>query len=247
MLEKVHHIQNMGIEVTCGMIVGFDNDDEKVFAAQRRFLGESRVILALVNILSAIPMTPLHTRLMKEGRLDETGDRASLSTINTNVIPLRMSKRRLCDGFIDLMRDLYAPEAYFARMDALYLESNYLPNIAHRRYLRQHPWYWFTNKCRYVVETTYMFVQLMRLVPDKRLRAEYRRNLWKVITRRPDLALLRTYCFKCAMHFHYDQLVRRFAADRAALAPDLTPVPIPTVAERLHRETVQQDAVRRTA
>ena len=43
MLEKVHRIQDAGMEVWCGMIVGFDNDDPSVFDAQSRFLGESRI------------------------------------------------------------------------------------------------------------------------------------------------------------------------------------------------------------
>ena len=36
MLEKVHRIQDAGMEVWCGMILGFDNDDETIFDAQRR-------------------------------------------------------------------------------------------------------------------------------------------------------------------------------------------------------------------
>ena len=34
MLEKVHRIQGAGMEVWCGMIVGFDNDDPSIFDAQ---------------------------------------------------------------------------------------------------------------------------------------------------------------------------------------------------------------------
>ena len=35
MLEKVHRIQDAGIEVWCGMIIGFDNDDETIFEMLR--------------------------------------------------------------------------------------------------------------------------------------------------------------------------------------------------------------------
>ncbi len=38
MLDKVHRIQDVGMEVWCGMIVGFDNDDPSIFAAQRQFV-----------------------------------------------------------------------------------------------------------------------------------------------------------------------------------------------------------------
>ncbi len=34
LLEKVHRIQDAGMEVWCGMIMGFDNDDEGIFERQ---------------------------------------------------------------------------------------------------------------------------------------------------------------------------------------------------------------------
>jgi hypothetical protein len=54
------------------MILGFDNDDTGIFAAHRRFLHEARISTAMVGMLSAIPKTPLYTRLDALGRLDKT-------------------------------------------------------------------------------------------------------------------------------------------------------------------------------
>ena len=113
LLDKVHHIQRTGIEVWCGMIVGFDTDDAGVFDLQRRFLEAARIPLAMVNVLVAIPRTPLFSRLEAEGRLDNSGDMAHFGTISTNVIPRRISRRALCDGYLDLMRGLYAPGRLF--------------------------------------------------------------------------------------------------------------------------------------
>ena len=48
-----------GIEVWCGMIVGFDNDDARIFDAQLEFLRETDIMHAMVGMLSAIPKTPL--------------------------------------------------------------------------------------------------------------------------------------------------------------------------------------------
>ena len=59
MLEKVHRIQGAGMEVWCGMIVGFDNDGPSVFESQSRFFEESRIVNVLVSLLTAIPKTPL--------------------------------------------------------------------------------------------------------------------------------------------------------------------------------------------
>src|SRR5687768_14265342 len=41
LLERVHRVQNTGIDVWCGMIVGFDHDDPSIFDVMPRFLAES--------------------------------------------------------------------------------------------------------------------------------------------------------------------------------------------------------------
>ena len=219
MLEKVHRIQRAGLEVWSGMIVGFDSDDERVFEEQRRFVQEARIVQAMINTLVAIPRTPLYARLEREGRLDNSGEMGDFGTLTTNVIPARISRSALREGYLELMQDLYAPEAYFARMDALYLDDKLLPALGRRRYLRRHPWRWLRSRSWATVETLFVFVQLMRLVPDKQLRSTYRSRLWRVLIRRPHITLLRLYCVKCALHFHADRLVSEMLAQGAALAP----------------------------
>lgn len=92
-LDKVRHIQRHGIEVWCGMIVGFDHDTADIFDMQVRFLTEARIVHAMVGMLHAIPKTPLHARLAEAGRLDW----ADRSEFGTNVVPLNMSREELCD------------------------------------------------------------------------------------------------------------------------------------------------------
>ena len=215
-LEKVHRLQSAGLEVWCGMIVGFDTDNESVFEAQREFIRQSRIALVMVNILFAIPHTPLHARLSKEGRLVGLHELID-GTVNTNIIPSRMSQRALCEGYLDLMRDLYTPEAYFERVDALYFDAKVQPSPGRVRYLHRHPWRWFKSQGLAAIETIYVFVQLMRLVPERALRREYRRRLGRVLMRRPRLSVLRSYCLKCALHFHYDRLVRQLRVKHAPL------------------------------
>ena len=186
-LDKVHRIQRAGLEVWCGMIVGFDNDDETVFALQRDFIRDSRIGLAMVNILNALPKTPLFARLSKEGRLRNAGEAENFGVITANFIPSQMSRSTLCDGYLDLMEELYSPAAFFGRLDALYIDGRLMHNAARRRYLRSHPWRWLKRNAWSTVETIGVFVQLMRLVPDAKLRREYRRRLWNVVKRRPRL------------------------------------------------------------
>ena len=208
MLEKVHRIQEAGMEVWCGIIVGFDNDDAGIFAAQRRFIGEARIANAMVNMLVAIPRTPLYKRLDGEGRLDHSGDPAGFGPFGTNVIPQRIGREELRDGYVGLMRDLYTPAAYFGRLDALYLDARLPWGQARWRHLRRHPLRRFKLNARLLAEALAIFVMLMRGVPDAALRREYRRGLLRVARRRPAPAILQLYALKCAMHFHVHMMVQ---------------------------------------
>jgi radical SAM superfamily enzyme YgiQ (UPF0313 family) len=227
LLDKVRRIQDVGIEVWCGMIVGFDTDDHTVFDLQRRFLAAARIPLAMVNVLTAIPRTPLYERLGREGRLDDSGELSNFGTISTNVIPTRISRQDLCDGYLELMRDLYAPDAYFGRMDSLYLEGKPIPPSAHTRWLRRHPWRRIKAQAWTVLEVTYIIIGLMRGAPDPVLKRDYRRRLWAVIRRRPRLRLLRIYAVKCALHYHFDRLIAQMKAERAELPPEVDSRPQP--------------------
>ena len=120
LLERVHAIQSAGLEVWCGMIVGFDHDTPATSTAHREFVGQARVMHAMISMLSAIPKTPLHQRLAEEGRLDLDD-----SEFGTNVIPLGMSQEEMRDGYVQLMQDLYEPDAYFQRFEALYVSGNF--------------------------------------------------------------------------------------------------------------------------
>ena len=134
-VERVHRIQNAGMEVWCGMIMGFDNDDATIFDAQRKFLKDARIISAMIGMLHAIPKTPLHARLAAEGRLDTADE----SEFGTNVIPLRLGREELRDGYLQVMNDLYAPEAYFERLEDLYLKSRMPLSESMVRYWHKHP------------------------------------------------------------------------------------------------------------
>ena len=71
MLEKVHRIQDAGMEVWCGMIIGFDNDDRDDLRPPDRVRpGRRGSPFSMSGMLTAIPKTPLYDRLLEEGRLD---------------------------------------------------------------------------------------------------------------------------------------------------------------------------------
>jgi radical SAM superfamily enzyme YgiQ (UPF0313 family) len=208
MLDKVHRVQRAGMEVWCGIIVGFDNDDPSIFAAQRAFVQEARIVNVMVNMLVAIPRTPLYKRLAGEGRLDTTGDPADFGAFGTNVIPLRIDRRELRDGYVALMRDLNAAEAFFGRLDALYLDARLQIGRARTAYLRRHPVRWFRLNARLLLGAVAIFGLLMHGVPDPALRHEYRRRIFRVAWRRWDPEIIQSYAIKCAMHYHVSKMVQ---------------------------------------
>ena len=124
------------IPLICGMILGFDHDDAGIFEAQKEFLQDAHIAHAMIGMLHAIPKTPLYDRLAAENRLDLDDE----TVYGTNVIPLRMSREELSDGYIDLMRAVYAPEAYFSRLDDLFLNGGFRFATVRAQYWRRHPW-----------------------------------------------------------------------------------------------------------
>ena len=108
------------MEVWCGMIMGFDNDDEGIFDRQIEFIQHARISFSMSGMLSAIPKTPLHDRLAAEGRLDL----ADASEFGTNVVPAHDEPRRPARTATSAcLNELYDPEAYFERTEALFLEA----------------------------------------------------------------------------------------------------------------------------
>jgi radical SAM superfamily enzyme YgiQ (UPF0313 family) len=204
LLEKVHTIQDAGIDVNCGMILGFDNDDASIFAAQRRFLTEASIAHASIGMLHAIPKTPLHARLAAEGRLDPTDQ----PEFGTNVIPQRMSREQLRDGFIEVMNDLYAPKAFLDRLDDLFLKRNF--DFAHglRRYWQQHPWRRLRAQSWNLLCSVGLYLRLMAHIRDATLWRMYRERILRIWQVRRDPLVLLTYLIKCSMHFHHYQMSR---------------------------------------
>ncbi len=209
-LEKIHVIQNAGLEVWCGMILGFDHDDSTIFAAHREYIQTSRILHAMVGMLAAIPKTPLYDRLAAAGRLDEVHER----DFGTNVTPLLMSPDELRDGYIQLVRELYEPNAYFGRLEQLFLSDGLDFGRTRAAWLRRHPLAWLKAKSVNLARALVVFTQLMRGVPSAKLRREYRRRMLRALRRRPDPMVLFVYALKCAMHYHHYTLAEQMAAER---------------------------------
>ena len=208
LVEKVQRIQDAGMEVWAGMILGFDSDNEGVFESHRQFLTAARISVAMVGMLSAIPKTPLYARLAAAGRLDVADD----PVYGTNVVPLQMSRETLSAGYVRLMQDLYSPSAYFDRIDELYIAARIEIDRAWQSYARQHPWRRRGRHLWLWLEAIGLWARLMARVPDRSLRRVYRERMWRILQVRRNPTLIRVYAIKCAVHYHMHQLVGALSA-----------------------------------
>jgi radical SAM superfamily enzyme YgiQ (UPF0313 family) len=109
LLKKIDRIRRGGVTVSAGFIVGFDSDDAAIFDEQYEFIQESGIASLSISLLTPLPTTPLYDRLVAEGRLD-------LSDPELIFHPKQMSRDELKAGFKDLLKRLWTPEAYFARV-----------------------------------------------------------------------------------------------------------------------------------
>jgi radical SAM superfamily enzyme YgiQ (UPF0313 family) len=207
-LEKVHRIQDAGIEVWCGMIIGFDNDDETIFEAQRRFIQDARIAFSMTGMLYAIPKTPLYDRLLEEGRLDPSDQ----PEFGTNVIPLKIGREELRDGYVKVMNELYECSPYFERLEELYLDARLDMARGRARYWDRHPWERIKTESLFLGQAVGLFARLMRGVPEAYLRREYRRRLWRFLKRRRNPGTMMFYVIHMAMHYHAHTMARQMAS-----------------------------------
>jgi radical SAM superfamily enzyme YgiQ (UPF0313 family) len=125
LLACVRRIQQAGMQVHGGFIVGFDSDPSTIFDRQIRFIQESGIVTAMVGMLTALRGTKLHERLALEGRLlgDATGNNTA---ITLNFTP-RMEPAALIAGYRSILDTIYAPKQYYRRVIRLLKEYRPLP------------------------------------------------------------------------------------------------------------------------
>lgn len=116
MLEAIRTIYRHGIDVLAGFIVGFDNDTVHSFDRQYRFINASGIQVAMVGLLTALPHTPLHARLEREGRLLPREKQGDNTKPTTNILPKGMSYEEMVEGYERLFRRLFRPQAIARRI-----------------------------------------------------------------------------------------------------------------------------------
>jgi radical SAM superfamily enzyme YgiQ (UPF0313 family) len=110
----VKKIQEYGMEVMGGFIVGFDSDNETIFSRMIKFIQESGVVTAMVGLLNAPIGSKLYERLHKEGRI-ETRFTGNNTDYSMNFKP-KMDRHVLEKGYAQIVNTIYSPKYYYERV-----------------------------------------------------------------------------------------------------------------------------------
>lgn len=118
-VEQIHKILSYGIGIRAGLIVGFDEDDASIFERQLRFVQASCLTSFGINMLKAPVGTRLWQRLMREQRVVDLSPNRHLlghPRSYTNIIPTRLTRVELMQGFRDLLARAYTWENFAERI-----------------------------------------------------------------------------------------------------------------------------------
>jgi len=124
MMESIKTLNDYGLEVTSGIIIGLDTDSDDTETRLKDFIDISRIPMLTINLLQALPKTPLWDRLNAAGRLETDPG------LESNVRFLRPY-----DEVVGMWRRCIAhandPERLFARfryqVDATYVNRKVTP------------------------------------------------------------------------------------------------------------------------
>jgi len=164
MMDAIKTLNDHGLEVTSGIILGLDTDTPDTEARLKDFVDLSNVPMLTMNLLQALPKTPLWDRLKRDGRIVDD------PTLESNVRFLRPY-----DEVIAMWRrciaHAYDPERLFARfahqVDATY-GNRIIPPAS--------------GKLTYA-NLKFAAIFMLRVIWYVGLRADYRRSFWRAAWR----------------------------------------------------------------
>jgi radical SAM superfamily enzyme YgiQ (UPF0313 family) len=109
-LEGIETLNHYGMEVVSGIILGLDTDTDQSGRAILDFIEISSIPMLTINLLQALPKTPLWDRLARTGRLIHDGDRES----NVDFL---LPYDEVVQMWRDTMAEAYDPARLFARYE----------------------------------------------------------------------------------------------------------------------------------
>jgi radical SAM superfamily enzyme YgiQ (UPF0313 family) len=166
-LDAVRAINRHGMEVVSGIILGLDTDTTDSGARILDFLEQSKIPMATINLLQALPRTPLWQRLQQENRLlNDDLDRESNVEFKLPYDDV-LAMWRAC------MTKAYHPDVLFARYEHQMRATR--PNRLKRPKSRQR---W---SARNIAKGLTILARIFWIVG---VRGDYKRTFWKFTLRR---------------------------------------------------------------
>jgi radical SAM superfamily enzyme YgiQ (UPF0313 family) len=107
-LERLRKIQAHGITVNGCFILGLDGHGPDIFEQVLEFALQVPLFDVQITVLTPFPGTPLHERLMREGRILEPGRWDLCTLFDVNYAPSDMTAEELRQGMRWLTRRLYS-------------------------------------------------------------------------------------------------------------------------------------------
>ncbi len=116
--EKVKILQQAGLEVTGGFIIGNDEDKPSVFNELFSFIQKNGIVIAMAGLLTAFRNTLLYKRLASEGRIRAETSGNNVHRFEFNFDP-KLDERILIEGYVELLQQLYSSRNYYDRCRTL--------------------------------------------------------------------------------------------------------------------------------
>jgi len=196
LMESVQKINQAGLSVMAGFILGFDG--ERGGAGDRiiEFVEATAIPKAMFGMLQALPNTALWKRLQKEGRLLEASQETHGHQMTlTNFIPTR-SPEELAREYVSCFWELYEPSRYLSRVYRHFIAMKPAPHKAPFRRLEP-------------VELRAVLIICWRQGVKRNTRFQFWRQLFSIIRQNPSVFV--PYLSNCALIEHfidYRQIVR---------------------------------------
>ena len=161
-IEAVERLNAYGLEVVSGIILGLDTDDEETADRIIEFIHASAIPVLTINVLYALPKTPLWRRLQAANRLVAgEGRESNVEFLLPYDTVLAMWKRCIAAA--------YAPEAVYARY--AHQQAHTFPNrFDYPRSERRESW----ENVRLGMGA------LARIIWRVGVRGDYRRTFWRM-------------------------------------------------------------------
>ena len=128
LFTAVRKIQQKGMMVLGGFILGLDDDDDNAFDAQIEFIQGAGIPIALVGLLTALKGTNLWARLERENRLLDKPVEIDATALNFKP---QMDPQTLVEGYLRVVGTIYDStlENYFDRCLTLLDNLNPVPHL----------------------------------------------------------------------------------------------------------------------